>query len=60
MQKLVKTFLIALSLIVLTSCCQPGLRCNKWTEKECYYSDYYQAPPAFAPDQPQFQQDFNR
>lgn len=44
-----KIFSFCLILTYLTSC-QSGMRFNKWSEKDCYYSDYYQAPPAFVPD----------
>ncbi len=39
-----KSFPFLVSLICLTSC-QSGMRFNQWNEKDCYYSDYYQAPP---------------
>ena len=41
---------ISLALLSFTSCCQQKLSCNRWTEKDCYYSDYYQTPPTFTPD----------
>lgn len=48
MKKTLKTLLVILSfaiIILLQSCCQSGVPCNPWTEKECMYSDYYQTPP---------------
>ncbi|WP_068470467.1 hypothetical protein [Candidatus Protochlamydia phocaeensis] len=26
--------------------CQRGPCCNRWAEKDCYYSDYYQSAPS--------------
>lgn len=48
---------ISLALLTLTSCCQHTLCCNQWTEKDCYYSDYYQSPPAFVPDRNYYHSD---
>lgn len=38
------SLLIGAFLLSLTSC-QTVMKCNAWTEKDCYYTDYYNTQP---------------
>ncbi|MBA3722823.1 MAG: hypothetical protein H0W88_10555 [Parachlamydiaceae bacterium] len=44
---------LCLAFISLTSCCNN--RINKWTEKDCYYVDYYDSKPVCTPDNNYYQ-----
>ncbi len=46
-----KGFIVLSLLVGILTACQHRLACNRWTEKDCYYSDYYQSAPLHPRDQ---------
>lgn len=45
---------LCLILVSLASC---RSNCNKWTENDCNYIDYYQSPPLTVPDKNYYHSD---
>ena len=57
MKKVLQTGAFFLALATLTSCSQNRLCCNRYTEKDCYFGDYYQSQPLCPRDQNYYHSD---